>query len=141
VAFMAQEYLRMGAQVEFPTLEAPGSRSSPQLRLGEIYHMLAGIDANGSLTLGDEITRSMSGLAPGSVVFALIACVDETILQAARSLRASNARIVALLYDASAYYRRGLMPGSMRSATDATFVSMLEQAGIESRIMPVQVNP
>ncbi len=135
--FLAETFLRQGARVEFPSLEASPSRGTATERVPEIYELLAGVQADREETVGTEVLAGAQGLPPGSIVFVLISVQDRDLLGVATELRGRGIHIVALVYDAAVFAKRK-SPSRIPLAADPEYLEVLRSAGAQPVVMPVE---
>ena len=132
---LAEAFLRQGANVEFPGIETTTTRGSMQERIAEIYELVANIQADSKLTLGDQVSALVGQLPTGSVLFVMMAVADRTLCDAAPQLVARGTSVIPLVYDASVFEpKRGII-----SATDPAFMGALRDAGAIPTVMPTEV--
>ena len=133
---LAEAFLRQGANVEFPGIETTTTRGSMQERIAEIYELVANIQADSKLTLGDQVSALVGLLPTGSVLFVMMAVADRTLCDATPQLVARGTSVIPLVYDASVFEpKRGII-----SATDPAFMGALRDAGAIPTVMPTEVN-
>ncbi len=103
-AYMTERMLRNGAQVLFPTLEE-GTRASPSPheRQQEILATLAGIEADRSEKISEEVLRAGMSLQNGSMLYIIISTEDDALPAAVRQLAGRGLKIVVLGYDPRDY--------------------------------------
>jgi uncharacterized protein (DUF58 family) len=130
--FLAEQFLRQGARVEFPGLEERGSHHSVHERTNEIYEVLAGVQAESSTTISAQVAGAADELPPGSVLFVMLAASDPELPAAFAALQQRGTRVVPLLYDADAFRNRRKVP----SATHPDFVRALRSVGAHPIVMP-----
>lgn len=136
-AYLAETFLRQGARVHFPQLEAKAPTMSQHERVHDIEVLLAEVEADQEAPLGEEILALKSSLPPGSVVFAMLAVQDEVLLTAARDLAMHGMTVVALTYDTAAF-EEPRRPSGVASASDPTYVERLRAAGANPVVVPVE---
>ena len=135
LVYLAEAFLRQGANVEFPGIETTTTRGSMQERIAEIYELVANIQADSKLTLGDQVSALVGQLPTGSVLFVMMAVADRTLCDAAPQLVARGTSVIPLVYDASVFEpKRGII-----SATDPAFMGALRDAGAIPTVMPTEV--
>ena len=133
--FLAEAFLRQGANVEFPALETKISRGSLQERINEIYELIAGVQADSDRTLGDDALGLVGELPTGSVLFVLMAVADPTLCDAISLLVSKGTSVVPLVYDGSVFEtKRRIVP-----ATEPTFMGSLRDAGSTPTVMPTEM--
>lgn len=135
VAYLAEEFLRQGANVALPGLEERSSRSAAKERVNEIYDVLAGIDGKSGTGVAAEVGACRGLLPPGSMIFTLIAVQDDFLPDAAASVIGSGTHVVALLYDANGFVSKKQRP--VKSATDNIYANALTREGVSIYTMPI----
>jgi uncharacterized protein (DUF58 family) len=130
--FLAEQFLRQGARVEFPGLEERGSHHSVHERTNEIYEVLAGVQAESSTPVSAQVAGAADELPPGSVLFVMLAVSDPELPTTLATLQQRGTRVVPLLYDADAFRNRRKVP----SATQPDFVRALRGVGAHPIVMP-----
>lgn len=134
-AFLAEQFLRQGAKVEFPGLEIGGSHGSPAERANEIYELLAGVEANQTATVSESLAAVSVHLPPGSAVFVFVAVQDPGLAPAIADLGTRGTTVVPLLYDPRALVSR---MQRVPSAADPDYVWRLREAGAAPILMPME---
>lgn len=136
-AYLSDIFLRQGVRVEFPGLELAGYRGSTGERLSEIDELLAGVQADSEDSLGTQLIRSKMDLPPGSTVFAMMAVADSEAAGAIAELGQAGIQVIAMVYDAALFQMPG-KPSKVPSAASADYISILENAGAKTIMMPVE---
>ncbi len=134
--FLAENFLRQGMQVTFPTLEAEASAGLGMERIAEVYDLLAAVAAVSAITLGEEMGALSINLSPGSVIFVMIGVEDKTLLNAIADLAKKGTRVVPLVYDAFSMATKP--PTSGATATNVTFMEQLRVLGAMPVVMPLE---
>lgn len=134
-AYLGEQFLRQGANVEFPGLEGRASRSGANERVNEILETLARIESDSELSLGEELARCRGVLPPGSMIFVLLAVQDDELPSAASSVIASGTHVVALLYDGNRFVPK--RHRHVESATQSGFEHDLRREGVTIHTMPI----
>jgi uncharacterized protein (DUF58 family) len=132
--YLAEQFLRQGARVEFPGLEERGSHHSVAERTNEIYEVLAGVQADSSLSISAQAAGAATDLPPGSVLFVMLAVVDPELPASLAALQQRGTRVVPLLYDADAFATK--KGARVASATSPDFVRELRGIGAHPIVMP-----
>ncbi len=132
--FLSEQFLRQGANVMFPSLEAKRiSMNSPD-RLPEIYHLLAGVQATETSSMGTETISALDSLPLGSSIFVMVSVQDESLVQAC-SLAASKGYVcVPLLYDIRRFHSKTML----KNAVDSDYIDRLSRAGALPVVMPLE---
>jgi uncharacterized protein (DUF58 family) len=107
VAFLTESLLRRGMSVLLEGLsEGPAGPTDCQR---EILHLLAGLEANGKVSLADDCLRLAQSLPEGSMLICTASVADPDLPAVARELGHRGIRLVVLVYDAEApVSRRGV---------------------------------
>jgi uncharacterized protein (DUF58 family) len=132
VAYLSEQFLKMGAKVELPLISTNDAMHGDRLR--EIYEGLASIQADVSHGLGEDVREAVRTLTPGSSIFVLHAVADPTLPNAIASAAGSGVRIVPLVYDAAAFPQKS--PLRQISATDPSYLDQLRAVGAVPVMMP-----
>jgi uncharacterized protein (DUF58 family) len=143
--FMAENFLRQGARVEFPGLDSGASHISPHERVNEIYEVLAGVQADREQTVGSEIAAMRGVLPAGSVLFVMLTVADETLPGAVVQMAGTGTQVITLLYDGAAFATAkkdvAAWKGSnKRPASDPMYIEQLRSAGAYPVVMPMEVS-
>jgi uncharacterized protein (DUF58 family) len=149
--FITDAMLRQGAQVSFLGIDEGTGYASHHERLAEVALSLAGVMADSSETLAEQVGKASQELSPGSILFLMQAVVDENLPDAVKQLAARGIQTVALLYDPFALaaehdHRAPANRTRVREARRAEFaaanllnVERLRAAGAVPIIMPVEI--
>ncbi|HMS53824.1 MAG TPA: DUF58 domain-containing protein [Fimbriimonadaceae bacterium] len=124
VAFVAQQMLRQGTQVDLPVHHVSGPWRSQPERVAQILDALAEIQANHGRSVATDLLEYAPTMPQGSVLYVLASVEEPDLPGAIRTLRNRGYEIIALLYDASKYGHSQIPP-----ATNGDFVSSLTSAG------------
>lgn len=137
VAYLAEQFLRQGARVDFPGLEQKSSFASPLERLNEIYEILASVQANQSQNLGETALAVLGILPTGSALMIAMTLADDSLIEAVAQLSSRGTQVVPLLYDALNFLPKNAkrIP---RSAADPLFIEQLRSAGAFPVVMPTE---
>jgi uncharacterized protein (DUF58 family) len=135
IAYLCDSFLRQGIEVEFPGIEDRPMGTTHMERYREVLELLASIDANKPESLADEFAGAARIAPTGSVLYLLMAAQDRDLPQTVRPFVGSGGTVVALLYDADAFADP---KHPVASATDASYVGMLEESGIVTVRIPVE---
>ncbi|HRF60754.1 MAG TPA: DUF58 domain-containing protein [Fimbriimonadaceae bacterium] len=131
-AYLAEQFMRSGAEVRFPTLEDPRTvQRSQELRKQEIYDLLASIQADQRHSVSDEL-RQMP-LTAGGTLYVLMSVQDPDLVRTLGSLHGVSK--VILVYDPKDYQPRRI-PSRAPSAADPSYLDQLRDAGYEVHVMP-----
>ena len=101
VAYLAEQFLRMGSRVDLPALQTGDNGYGD--RLQAIYEILATVSADSEESLGSEIKKAVRDLVPGSTIFALHAVADPSMPSAIVTAARSGIRVVPLVYDGRSF--------------------------------------
>lgn len=137
---VSENLLRQGAKVTLPQFEDPRAQTSIDRR-AELAVILADVQADSRMTLGEEIIKEAESLRRGSLLMAFLVKPDETLLTAISHLRTKEIQLVALLYDAQMFTdakdkRKPFARSSVDSASDPSFVEAIRAAGAYPILMP-----
>lgn len=138
IVFLAEDFLRRGARVEFPGLEPNASRATPTERVNEIYHLLATVQAESEASVGVQALSTLGQMPPGSVLFVALSVEDPVLPGAIAQLTARGTQVAPLLYDGAAFVK-GLRRATIRSACDPSYIESLRAAGANPIVMPSEV--
>lgn len=133
VAYLAEQFLRLGAKVELPLIQGDDSQRGDRLR--QIYEGLATIQADVNHGLGEDVRQAVRELTPGSSIFVMLAVADQTLPQAIASAAGSGVRIVPLLYDAHSF-EVDKPKSRIESAVAAEYLDHLRVTGVSPIVMP-----
>jgi len=133
--FLAENFLRQGARVEFPGIEESGSHFSPQERVNEIYEVLARVDADQATSVSSEVFALAGRYPTGSILFVFLTVADPGLPGAISTLHAAGTTVVPLVYNA-ADYAGGR---NVASAADPNYLESLRQSGAAPVLMPSEV--
>ncbi len=133
VAYLAEQFLKMGSKVELPLIETEDIYRGDRLRA--IYEALAAIQADVKHSLGEDVRQAVRELMPGSTIFVLHAVADQTLPQAIVAAAGSGVRVVPLVYDASVF-GSGKARTRVDSALDAGYLDQLRTVGASPVAMP-----
>lgn len=129
-AYLAENFLRQGARVVFPSNEnAKSKASSEHERLQQIYEILASVEASQKKSISSEIASAMENHRSGTLYF-FITQQDPSLPQVLSRL--SNFEVFALIYDPKEYT-------SARIQGDAaadTYLAQLHASGAKIVMMP-----
>lgn len=139
-AFLIEGLLRQGARIEFPVYEDRANTLSPRERMAEVLDVLAGIQANSPMSIGEDVMAHASRLPSGSILFAMLGVADESLIDAARYCAARGQTLAPLLYNAEVFVPRGRRLRST-SASMPDYVDSLRQAGARPSIVPQEAYP
>jgi len=132
--FLTEQFLRQGANVIFPSLEDPKrSMNSPE-RLPEIYHLLAGVQADEAVSAGAETLRAMEALPQGSSIFVMVCVQDESLISACSIAAGKGYVCVPLLYDATVFKQNT----KVKNVVNSDYMDRLRVAGGLPVVMPVE---
>lgn len=132
VAYLAEQFLKMGARVELPLLTDSEKNRSDRLR--ELYEGLASIQADVTHSLGEDLRQGVRELMPGSSLFVLMSVADPTLPNAITATAGTGVRVVPLVYDAHQF--EGKRHGRVESATSSEYLDQLRAAGTTPIMMP-----
>lgn len=135
--YLAEQFLRQGARVEFPGLEERGSHHSVAERTNEIYEVLAGLQADSANAISIDAAAASDGLPPGSVLFVMLAVADPELPAVLAGLQQRGTRVVPLLYDAEAFEKKSAKK-KHPSATSPDYVRELRAIGAHPIVMPTE---
>ncbi len=133
--FLAEAFLRQGANVQFPGLDTITLHASVHERINQIYEILAGVQADSDETLGYSMSSLVGELPTGSVLFVMMAVADRTMFDAINQLTAKGTSVVPLVYDGSSFDPKK----KVVSATEPSFMGALRDAGATPTVMPIEV--
>jgi len=138
VAYLAEQFLRMGSKVELPLLQSADSNHGDRLRA--LYETLAGVQADINHALGEDVRQAIRELMPGSTVFVLLAIADQTLPSVISAGAASGIRVVPLVYNANSF-GPALRRRRVDSADAAPYLDQLRSAGANPIVMPGYGDP
>ncbi len=137
VAYLAEQFLRRGARVDFPAIEDKPSMSGSGERLHEIYDLLAGVQANRTESIGHDAADLVGTLPPGSALIVALTVADDFLVDAVARLASHGTQVVPLLYDAERFLTKKTMRHPP-SAVDPTYIEQLRSAGAFPVVMPTE---
>lgn len=124
VAFVAQQMLRQGTQVDLPVHHVSGPWRSQPERVAQILDALAEIQANHNRSLAADLLEFSPSMPQGSVLYVLVSVEEADLPGAVRTLRGRGYEVIVLLYDAARYGQT-----EIPTSTNGDFVSSLTSAG------------
>lgn len=133
--YLAETFMRQGAQVTFPQFLEDPPLGPPAEQLAIFGDHLASAQGDDRTSMGMEILALLPHVPRGGVVFGQIVVADDSILAAAAKLREIGSVFVPLLYNAAHFAGKGRAP-SVRNAIDGDFVDALRSAGAYPVLMP-----
>ncbi|HWA84032.1 MAG TPA: hypothetical protein VG820_11380, partial [Fimbriimonadaceae bacterium] len=133
VAYLAEQFIKMGARVELPLVQQEDNTRGDRLR--KLYEALASIQPDVNHSLGEDVRQAVRDLMPGSTVFVLLAVADQTLPQAISSATGSGVRVVPLVYDALGF-ASGKNKTRVDSAVATEYLDQLRTAGTAPIVMP-----
>lgn len=138
-AFLAQKFLRQGAEVSFPGIEDEWAvgRSAKE-RSSEVLTLLASIEADSVQKVSEVLLGSLRRLGGGSLVYVLCAAADPGLPGAVQAVRAAGSQVVCLLYDTQQFLPKKAKAAPM-SAAAIEFAATLERAGAQVVVVPRSV--
>jgi uncharacterized protein (DUF58 family) len=133
VAYLAEQFIRMGARVELPLLPVPSNPRADRTR--ELYEALATIQPDSDTSLGDDVHAAIRELTPGSTIFVLLAVADPMLPDTISSVNGSGVRVVPLVYDANRF-DPGKRKTRPQSAASSEYLDRLRSGGASPILMP-----
>lgn len=100
--FLAEELLRKGVTISFPTLTSSSTETFDADRIEGIAVLLGELQADSEATVGDELEQALTGLRSGSTVFICLT-VDDDSLDGVLSRHRQNHTLIPLVYDPKTY--------------------------------------
>lgn len=135
--YLCELFLAQGATISFPGIEERISKTPAKERANEIKDLLAHISADRKGQLGELLAETAGALPQGSTVYAMLGVADASMPNAALALKSQGTKVVALLYDAAAFLPKGRKLQAV-SATDQQYIMSLENAGVQTMIVPLE---
>jgi len=130
--YLAEQFMRMGAAVNFPSIEESDPAPDFQDRLKEIDEVLTDINADLKLEPSDEIESVRNKLRYGGTAYVQLIRQDPVLPALIQSL--PDVRFVVLAYNAADYVER--VPKDFESANAIDYSRQLEEAGAKVVIVP-----
>jgi len=140
-AYLVEHLLRQGAYVQFPILERRPKTVSARERMANVLELLAGVRADSENSIGEDVKSVLSMTPGGAIIFALASVADPSLIEAASACRARGIALTPILYDSAYFAGAHRRQAGRTSATQASFIDALHQAGARALIVPREAYP
>jgi len=134
-AFMAENMLRQGADVAFPTLGSALRSVNFTENDRKLLSLLAIVEPDSERSIAEEVEQARHSMPAGGLIYAFLAVADPGLPQVVRFCLATGVQVVAMVYDATAYLPARATQ-SINSASDADYVESLRLAGARVQVVP-----
>lgn len=133
-AFMAENMLRQGADVSFPTLGSSIRSSSFAENDRKLLSLLASVEANSHRSIAEEMEQARNSMPAGGLIYVFLTVADPGLVQQIRYCLATGIQVVAMIYDAEQFMGQSVSK-NVHTAADPNYVEGLRSAGARVQLV------
>ena len=133
-AYMAENMLKQGADVAFPTLGSALRSSTYSENDRRLLSLLATVEADSEQTISEELARARSTMPAGGLLYVFLSVADPGLPKEIQYSLATGVQVVAMIYDAADYLPQRSAK-SVHSAAAVDYAESLRLAGARIQIV------